>query len=74
MWVQRLREDTDIVVSGTVRSVPIIELERELGAAILTLSSGIVAWVETTPCARLAGIAQARTESPFCSRSQTAGR
>lgn len=31
MDVQRLREDTDIVVSGTVRSVPIIELERELG-------------------------------------------
>lgn len=29
--VQRLREDADIVVSGTVRSVPVIELERELG-------------------------------------------
>lgn len=29
--VQRLREDADIVVSGTVRSVPLIELERELG-------------------------------------------
>lgn len=29
--VQRLREDSDIVVSGTVRSVPVVELERELG-------------------------------------------
>ncbi|QRK04762.1 hypothetical protein JQX13_31640 [Archangium violaceum] len=28
---QRLREDADIVVSGTVRSVPLVELERELG-------------------------------------------
>lgn len=29
--LQRLSEDADIVVSGTVRSVPVIELERELG-------------------------------------------
>ncbi|HYO58395.1 hypothetical protein [Archangium sp.] len=29
--LQRLHEDADVVVSGTVRSVPVIELERELG-------------------------------------------